>query len=244
MNLMQPNNKPRIAIVEDDHDLMQSYQDYLHAAGYKVWGVASAEAFYKQVLLSPVDVLILDVNLPGEDGISVAERLRAVPQLAVIIVSARNTLDDRLRGLKAGADRYLVKPIDFSELVATIETIGRRPLAAPVSLPQLNTQSLARGIWHLHKKDWQLIDPNGQVIVLNQYELALLNLLSEAKGEVVSKKEIVTKIIGSRVQNGRERLDVILHRFRVKSVQIFGQAIPIKTVLNVGYAFTEALVVE
>lgn len=243
MNLMHPNNKPRIAIVEDDRDLMQSYQDYLQAAGYTVWGVASAEAFYKQVLLTPVDVLILDVNLPGENGISVAEHLRAVPQLAVIIVSARNTLDDRLRGLKAGADRYLVKPIDFSELVATIETIGRRPLAA-VSWSHENTQSLAPAIWHLHKKDWQLIDPNGKLIALSQHELALLNLLFEAAGEVVSKKVIAAKIIGSRVQNGSGRLDVMLHRLRVKSVQAFGQAIPIKTVLNVGYAFTEALVID
>jgi DNA-binding response OmpR family regulator len=241
---MHPNNKPRIAIVEDDRDLMQSYQDYLQAAGYKVWGVASAEAFYKQVVLSPVDVLILDVNLPGEDGISVAEHLRAAPQLAVIIVSARNTLDDRLRGLKAGADRYLVKPIDFAELVATIETIGRRPLAAPVSWSHENTQSLAPAIWHLRKKDWQLLDPNGKLIALSQYELALLNLLFEASGEVVSKKLIAAKIIGSRVLNSSERLDVMLHRLRAKSMQAFGQAIPIKTVLNVGYAFTEALVID
>ncbi|MDP2852107.1 MAG: response regulator transcription factor [Gallionella sp.] len=117
----------RIAVVEDDADLLDTMLEYLKIQGYPAWGVRNAEDFYRRFAADVVDVVVLDIGLPGEDGISVARHLRDLPDLTIIIVSARDALDDRLVGLKAGADRYLVKPVNLIELVANIEAVGRRP---------------------------------------------------------------------------------------------------------------------
>ena len=102
-------SKPSIAIVEDDSDQLHSIEEFLLDSGYSVWGACSAEAFYKGFTVQPVDVVLLDLGLPGEDGLSVASLLKSRPEVGVIILSARDSLDDRLAGMRAGADRYLVK---------------------------------------------------------------------------------------------------------------------------------------
>ena len=106
-------SKPSIAIVEDDSDQLHSIEEFLLDSGYSVWGACSAEAFYKGFTVQPVDVVLLDLGLPGEDGLSVASLLKSRPEVGVIILSARDSLDDRLAGMRAGADRYLVKPVNL-----------------------------------------------------------------------------------------------------------------------------------
>lgn len=123
---MFDSNQCRIAIVEDDLDLQQSMQECLHACGYKVWAAASAEEFYRRIQVEPVDLVILDIGLPGEDGLSVAQQLREIANLAVIIISGRVALEDRLAGLRAGATCYLTKPVNLDELLANIKAIVRR----------------------------------------------------------------------------------------------------------------------
>jgi len=116
---------PKIAVVEDDEDLLDNVVRYLQIHEFDVWGATNAEAFYKQLLKSPVDVVILDINLPSEDGFCVAEYLQDMPEMIVIIISARRSVDDRLKALDLGAERYLVKPVDFNELVANIHAAMR-----------------------------------------------------------------------------------------------------------------------
>lgn len=95
-------SKPSIAIVEDDSDQLHSIEEFLLDSGYSVWGAGSAEAFYKGFTVQPVDVVLLDLGLPGEDGLSVASLLKSRPEVGVIILSARDSLDDRLAGMRAG----------------------------------------------------------------------------------------------------------------------------------------------
>lgn len=238
----------RIAVVEDDPDLLNNTLEFLRAQGYSAWGVGSAEAFYKRFAIDAVEVVVLDIGLPGEDGISVANHLRELPQLMVIIVSARNAVDDRLAGLSAGADRYLVKPVDFAELVANIEAVGRRSsrtfTVRATERRQEKSKNLQLAAWHLKKQDWCLIAPDGIALTLTSHEYVLLNCLFEAKGEIVSKKTIADKIFGVRASNSRERMDVQLARLRKKAALAFGYPLPIKTVHLQGYAFTAQAVVE
>ena len=236
----------RVAVVEDDADLLDTMLEYLKAQGYPAWGVGSAEEFYRRFAIDAVEVVVLDIGLPGEDGISAARHLHELPNLTVIIVSARDAMDDRLAGLKAGADRYLVKPVNLAELVANIEAVGRRP-AHPVSsfaTARIQEEEPEDGVWHLAKQDWRLIGPDGKSINLTSRELLLLKCLFEANGETVSKRAIADKIIGSRIFNSDERLDVMLARLRKKCLTILGQPLPIKTVHHVGYAFTAPAVIE
>ena len=236
----------RVAVVEDDADLLDTMLEYFKAQGYSAWGVGSAEEFYRRFAVDAVEVVVLDIGLPGEDGISAARHLRELPNLTVIIVSARDAMDDRLAGLKAGADRYLVKPVNLAELVANIEAVGRRP-AHPVpssATGRIQEEKPKDGIWHLAKQDWRLIGPDGKSIDLTARELLLLKCLFEANGETVSKRAIADKIIGPRIFNSDERLDVMLARLRKKCLTILGQPLPIKTVHHVGYAFTAPAVIE
>lgn len=236
----------RIAVVEDDIDLLDTMLEYLQAQGYSAWGVCNAEDFYRRFSADVVDVVVLDIGLPGEDGISVAHHLRELPNLTFIIVSARDALDDRLVGLKAGADRYLVKPVNLAELVANIEAVGRRPAytVSSSAMERIQEETPKDGIWHLAKQDWRLTGPDGKALDLTAREFLLLKCLFEANGETVSKRVIADKIIGPRILNSDERLDVMLARLRKKCMDTLGQPLPIKTVHQVGYAFTAPAVME
>lgn len=228
---------PRIAIIEDDPDLRDTMVDYLQSEGYPAWGVESAEFFYRRYAVEKIDIVIVDIGLPGEDGLSVTAHLHGLPELAVIIVSARGTLDDRLAGLRAGADRYLVKPVDFAELLANIEACASRSGSSV-------ERTKSNGIWSLKKEARRLVDPEGKAIALTSREFYFLLYLFEANGEAVARKTMAKKVIGPQVVNGSERLDVLLARLRKKGQSMFGKPLPIMTVHQIGFAFTAPLQIE
>ena len=236
----------RIAVVEDDADLRDTMLEYLKAQGYPAWGASSAEDFYRRFAADVADVVVLDIGLPGENGIGVARHLRGLPDLTVIIVSARDALDDRLAGFSAGADRYLVKPVDLAELAANIEAVGRRPArpAHSSATGQIQEERPTAGLWRLAKHDWRLTGPDGKAFDLTAREFLLLKCLFEANGEIVSRRTIADQIIGPRIFNSDERLDVMLARLRKKCMTSLGQSLPIKTVHQAGYAFTAPAVLE
>lgn len=236
------NHKPRIAIVEDDADQLHTIEEFLLDAGYQVWGASSAEAFYRQFIASPVDVVILDVGLPGEDGLAVAKLLKDNPKVAVIILSARDSLGDRLSGLRSGADRYLIKPVNLLELAANIDAVGNRLAlnSASSSNGEATRQSAEshRGHWSLAIQDWELSSPRGKVLHLTTHEFALLNCLIRAQGKVVSKRDLTDQILGPRAQNGSERLNLLVTRLRKKATEALAEPLPLKTAHQLGYAFT------
>lgn len=249
----------RIAVVEDDLDLRDNMTDFLEDNGFSVWGVGSATALYRQMLVKPVDVVIVDIGLPGEDGFSIARHLSRMADLALIIVSARTALDDRLTGLASGADLYLTKPVDLRELVANIHAITRRRLAtasvpAPgaaaspaASAPSVTAASVTAApvttdsCWSLDTHHWELVSPEGKRLALTAKEFHFLLPLAEAGGEMVSKAAIAAKL-GNPDHTAAEynRIDVLLARLRKKGLQAFGHALPVKTITAYGYALSVA----
>jgi DNA-binding response OmpR family regulator len=234
------NAKPRIAIVEDDADQLHNIEEFLLDAGYPVWGAGSAEAFYRQFMVSPADVVILDVGLPGEDGLTVAKLLQGKPQVAIIILSARDSLVDRLSGLRSGADRYLIKPVNLLELAANIDAVGKRLMlhSAASAQPITTATDPAPGRWNLATKDWVLTAPGGTTLHLTTHEFTLLHGLIRAEGKVVSKQELINQILGPRAQNGSERLNLLVTRLRKKASETLAEPLPLKTAHQLGYAFT------
>lgn len=235
------NTNVRIALVEDDQDLRQSTEEYLAHAGYRVWGAGSAEAFYRRFAADPVDVVVLDIGLPGEDGLGVAALLKSNPHVAIIILSARDGLDDRLSGLRAGADRYLVKPVNLAELAANIDAVTKR-LAPPGARPALE---LPRPVldhsasqWQLNLQSWLLTAPSGKTLLLTAREFSLLHRLIKVQGQAVPKKELAEEIFGQRIANAADRLNVLITRLRKKATDALGDPLPIKTAHQIGYAFT------
>lgn len=236
--------KPRIAIVEDDSDQLHSIEEFLLDSGYQVWGAGSAEAFYRRFMAQPVDVVILDIGLPGEDGLAVAALLKDKPDVAVIILSARDSLSDRLSGLRAGADRYLVKPVNLLELAANIDAVGNRlarsSTATPGGEPNRQGGDMPRGQWDLAMQDWVLTSPQGKSLSLTTHEFALLQRLIKAQGQAVTKRDLTDQIFGPRAQNGSERLNLLVTRLRKKATEALAEPLPIKTLHQIGYAFTGA----
>jgi DNA-binding response OmpR family regulator len=232
-----------IALVEDDHDLRQSTEEFLTQAGYRVWGVGSAEAFFRQFAADPPNVVLLDIGLPGEDGFGVAALLKANPAIAVIILSARDALDDRLKGMNAGADRYLVKPVNLVELAANIDAVWNR-LALSVNHHQLELPrpmlDAASSQWSLNQQTWCLTAPNGDALQLTAREFALVHRLIQVQGQAVPKKVLANDIFGPRIANASDRLNVLLARLRKKADAQLSEPLPIKTAHQIGYAFTAA----
>jgi len=233
--------KPSIAIVEDDADQLHSIEEFLLDSGYRVWGAGSAEAFYKRFMTDPADVVLLDIGLPGEDGLSVATLLKSKPEVGVIILSARDALSDRLSGMRAGADRYLVKPVNLLELAVNIDATASRlaprhpPHQHDADRPATATQTRP---WTLAVKDWVLNSPQGRPLALTTHEFMFVQRLLQTQGQPVPKRELTEQLFGPRAQNGSERLNLLVTRLRKKATEALDEPLPVKTLHQIGYAFT------
>jgi DNA-binding response OmpR family regulator len=217
----------RLLLVEDNEELSKLLVTNLVSAGFEVDAVtAAADAILVlgTVLYSAV---ILDLGLPDEDGLSVLRGLRlrknAVP---VLILTARDGVNDRVGGLRAGADDYLVKPFAIEELVARLEALMRRPgefLGRPLELGNLVFDTTGRQVF---------ID--GEPRMLSARELAVLEILMRRRGRVVSKRLVEDQIFGISTDVGSNAVEVYMHRLR-KSLQDLGATVEIHTIRGVGY---------
>lgn len=225
-------NLPRVAVVEDDKDQRDSIVDFLLLLGYRAWGVCRGEALYRRLLAEPVDVVVLDVGLPGEDGFSIARHLRTFSGVGVVMLTARGGLADRIAGLDSGADTYLVKPLDLRELAANIDAVARRLQAGPAQRGE------DEACWRLDRESWRWSAPDGASLKLTAKEYLFVRCLADAWGDTVSKAVLAAQLGGEASACNYNRLDVMLSRLRRKGEESFGRAVPIKAVTSLGFALT------
>lgn len=215
-------NRIKLALIEDDRDQRDSLASWLQMDGFAIWAVDSAEAFYKHHSIEPVDIVIVDLGLPGEDGLEVIRHLRSKLTLGIIVVSARSQVSDRLCAIEAGADNFLVKPVVTDELALYIRGLAKR--LQPLPLDKSPTQA-----WQLNKQQRELISPNGERIALTSTEAILLLRLAE-HNQAVSRQDLVQALGENPEQYDYHRLDVHLSRLRGKTRKGEGQAINIISV--------------
>jgi len=181
----------RILLIEDSERLTESLRSGLRKLGHAVDIARDGTRGLSYARCNPYDVIVLDLLLPELDGLSVLKRLREEGnQTCVLILTARDTVDDRVHGLRQGADDYLVKPFAFGELVARIEALGRRKtdLANPtLRIDDLEIDTASRRVKR-----------RGQILHLTPREYALLLLLAKRKGEVVTRIEIEDHLYDER----------------------------------------------
>lgn len=227
---------PRVAIVEDEADQRDSLEEYLTLLGYPAWSEASAEAFYRRVILAPVDVVVLDMGLPGEDGLALAEHISQTG-MGIVIVSARGELNDRLAGIKAGADTYLVKPVELRELAANLEALWRR------LSPDTAKQEAASTSWRLLRNRRELRTPGGEAVHLTPSEFTLITCLVDSGGE--APRQCVCDALGNHLEEASfHRIDVMLSRLRKKVLQNTGLSLPLATAPLQRLELTDAIVGE
>lgn len=198
--------KLRIVVVEDYDTLRKAICSELIQEGHSVKGLAMAEDVDDEVLGSVPDLYIVDLNLPGEDGLNLVKRIRASqPDVSIVIVSARSTVVDRISGYGGGANIFLTKPIYFDELKAIIDSFGQR-------LP-FNRQRDAAGLV-LHILTLKLLGPAGEV-KLTQIEASLLAAFSRAPQRGLEHWQ-VAEHLGAGQDINKETVEVRLVRLRKK----------------------------
>jgi DNA-binding response OmpR family regulator len=217
----------RLLLVEDSEILCESLAIGLSRLGYAVDVVHDGAKGLSYARNNPYDIVILDVMLPGMNGLEVLRTLRQEGvQTHVLMLTARDRVDDRVQGLRAGADDYLVKPFDFQELVARLEALGRRRFGD--KRPVLETGSLtldttARVVRH-----------EGEVIALSPRQYALLEYLARRRGEVVSRIEIEDSLYDEHSLPEGNAVDSAVCRLRARLAEI-PDAPRIETIRGRGY---------
>jgi DNA-binding response OmpR family regulator len=235
---MEPQAKPRVAVVEDESDLRDNIVRFLDARGYPCWGAESAEVFYREVAVRSTDVVVLDLGLPGEDGLKVAEHLAAAHHYGIVIVSARGTLDDRLTGLSAGADAYLVKPVDLREIAASVDAVWRRFGEKRVTPAALSNHIAPH--WRLHRTHWTLSTPAGNTLPLTPTEYRFIRCLAESAGEPVAKEHLMIALGGAPDSYDYHRIESLVSRLRKKAQTVTGCDLPIKAIQSYGFVFSDS----
>ena len=220
-----------IAIVEDEEDLRCNTELFFRSKGYQVWSVESAEALYKQLITTHADVILVDINLPGEDGLTLIEHLSVSDRFILIAMTARITTEDRIKGLNCGADMYFTKPVDLVELEAGIRSALRR-----VSEPQKRSREDENALWIMDVRDYSLHSPDGGTVILTARELEFLNQLMSNAGQVIEKKNVI-QLTGDQDGEDLHRIDSLVYRLRNKVASELRLTLPIRSVFGRGYVF-------
>lgn len=231
LSMDQHNSKFQIAIVEDHKALREVFVDNLQSQGYLVFGASSAEDLDEFYVSQPVHLLILDINLPGEDGISIAKRYRkANPNISVIMLTVKATANDRIAGYDAGADIYLPKPVSADELRAAVGSIARRVLkhVSDQGHPSLSFSK-------------RIITKDLTKVSLSEIEAKLLKGLINAPHSSLEYWQLLELIDREVTDKDKANLGVYIHRLCKKLEQVGMPDPAIKSLWKKGYQLTEIL---
>jgi DNA-binding response OmpR family regulator len=222
-----------LAVLEDDEALREAIllpglRDY----GFEVTGAATAAELYRHMLRQRFDIVVLDIGLPDEDGVTVARHLRELSDVGIVMLTGNRGRRDHLRALDVGADAYLTKPVDLDVLAATLRSLHRRLDASPATA---NDDTSAR--WHLDTGGWCLAAPNGASLTLTAPERQLLAALIEANGQSVSRETLIAALSSNVYDFDPHRLEMLVYRLRRKSIDAGAGPLPLLTSRGEGYLF-------
>jgi DNA-binding response OmpR family regulator len=233
------NQKTRVILVEDDQDLRESLVEYLNLADHLVEGVGSGLEFYRNLALHTYDIAVVDLGLPDQDGFVLIEYARKNSEMGLIILTARDTVDDRVNGYGAGADIYLLKPVDGRELAAAIASLATRRRESSVG-----PDSSPAACWQLDLGAWTLAAPTGETTTLTGKEMQFMAQLAECPGQPAPRENLLLCLYASREEAAGRALESLVRRLRAKITEATGVASPIKTSHTVGYVFAADLLVR
>lgn len=224
---------PLVYLVDDDGDFREEMVFGLSRLGLDVHGFHSAAALYRAYAARPSDIVILDIGLEGEDGLSVAEHLRTSRSVGIIMATARSSIDDRVKGLETGADAYMVKPVDVRELAATVVAINQRLTRQRTAEP-----APVAAKWTLDEGGWILSDGMGHRLRLTTSEQRFLGRLFSDRGQVVERRAIVEAMGADVYDFNYAHLDTIASRLRRRAEKSH-MVIPLHAIRGLGFAFTD-----
>ncbi len=235
-----------ILIVDDDHEIRSLLNTYLHKNGFKITTVANGHQMRAALDNMSIDLIVLDLMLPGEDGLTLCRDLRAGESKAIpiLMLTARNEETDRIVGLEMGADDYLTKPFAARELLARIRAVLRRTRMLP---PNLNVMEAANmltfGEWRLDTTARHLLDAHGTMVSLSGAEYRLLRVFLDHPQRVLNRDQLLSLTQGRDAEMFDRSIDLLVSRLRQRLQDIAREPRYIKTVRSEGYVFAAAVAV-
>lgn len=228
-----------ILVVDDDPEIRDVIDEYLTEEGFQVSLAADGQAMQKALDEGPVDLVILDVRLPGEDGLSLASELRQRSRAGIIILSRKSDLVDRVAGLEVGADDYIAKPFHLRELLARVRSVLRRKSCRPRQLDTDAAEGQAGKLrfadYELDRRKRLLVDPKGRPVDLSAGEFDLLLAFVEHPKRALSRDRILDFASGREATPFDRSIDVQVGRLRRKIEPNPRRPELIKTIRGVGY---------
>jgi DNA-binding response OmpR family regulator len=222
--------RARVLIIDDDEALNELLTEYLGRFGFAVRAVAHPEEGLRALRTDPPDLVVLDLMLPGMDGLAVCRKVRETSRVPIVMLTARGDVSDRILGLELGADDYLPKPFEPRELVARIQAVLRR------GAPERDEESVRAGALEV---SWATCSATlaGRPLALTTAEFALLGLLVRSRGRVLSRERILDETRGVDWEAYDRSVDVLVSRLRQKLGDDPRRPAFIRTVRGAGYRF-------
>ncbi|CDG50989.1 MULTISPECIES: response regulator [Halomonadaceae] len=233
-----------VVVVDDHNDIRDLVREYLEHQGYKV-SVAEGGATLRRILArQTVDLIILDVMMPGEDGISLCREVRASGDVPIIFLTAMAEDTDRIVGLELGADDYLVKPFNPRELLARIRAVLRRATSSTPVGTILNRRIVRIGHWKLDLGRQEIFGDDGVGIPLSAAEFRLLKVFIERPGLILSREQLLDLTVGRTADIFDRSIDNQVSRLRKKIEENAKNPSIIKTHWGGGYSLCTEVVFE
>ncbi|MDD0994055.1 response regulator [Pseudomonas sp. TNT2022 ID681] len=228
----------RLLIVDDDEEILLLLEKFFRLHAYEVELATHGEAMWAAIARQQPDIIILDLMLPGEGGLSLCQKLRASTHIPIVMLTAMGELSDRIVGLELGADDYLTKPFDPRELLARLRAVQRR-----ASEPRPASSEDARLVisfcgWHLDVTRRELRSPANVMIPLSGGEFDLLVVFLEHPDRILTREQLIDLTRGQGHEAFDRSIDVQVSRLRRKIEEDSKRPDLIRTVRNGGYMFT------
>ena len=232
---------PHILVVEDDPEISRLVTAYLGANDCRVSATGDGRTVERIIADEDIDLVVLDLMLPGSDGLSVCRRLRSNSDVPVIMLTAKGEEVDRILGLEMGADDYLTKPFNPRELLARIRAVLRRANIAATMPTERRWRVLIFSGWTLDCRLRELTDANGTRVALTAAEFDLLQVLCERPGQVLPREQILNLTHAQCTGTLERSVDILISRLRRKIETDPHDPLIIKTVRSGGYILAAAV---
>lgn len=236
------SRSPHILVVDDDREIRSLVAQFLKKHGYRVSDAADGRAMMELLEAGRFDLIVLDLMLPGEDGLSLCRRVRAGSNLPIIMLTAMGEETDRIVGLEMGADDYLPKPFNPRELLARIKAVLRRAGMPDDDSDEAADCVLTFDAWRIDLTKRELRDPDGVLVPLTAGEFDLLSVLVERAGRVLSRDQLLDLTRGREAAPFDRSVDVQISRLRRKIEVDPKDPKVIKTVRGGGYILASGVV--
>ena len=226
-----------VLVVDDDAEIRVLLTEYFQRNGYRLTAVGDGKALWATMACANPDIVILDIMLLGEDGLTLCRELRARYDVPIIMLTARGEETDRIVGLELGADDYVSKPFNPRELLARVKSVLRRSRALPDNLKPREASLIRFAGWALDTATRDLLSPDGVVVALSGTEFKLLHVFLSHPNRILNRDQLIDLMLARDAGPFDRAIDVQVSRLRHRLADDAREASIIKTVRGQGYVF-------